>query len=121
ALAELSLAKRDFKNAEKSIGSALLLSPTNAEALRVNGEILRSEGDLAGALSSFTEILNDHPNNVPALLSRATVLVAQKKMTDAQRDVDQARKIAPGAIGGLYLDAFLKARRGEFKDADIEL
>jgi putative PEP-CTERM system TPR-repeat lipoprotein len=121
AIAQLLLAKKDLKGAQSEADAAVGIAPNNPDVLRLDGEILRREGNEAGALSLFNQILAKNPNHIPTLVSRADLYIAKKNLAAAKGDVDRVLKIAPKNRFAIYLSALIEAKTGKFQAADQTL
>jgi putative PEP-CTERM system TPR-repeat lipoprotein len=79
----------------------------NLSAWIVLAEAQRMDGDISGAVASFSKAIEARPTDPRARLGRATVLMAQGKMDEASKDVAEVRKTTGDVPLALYLQAVL--------------
>ena len=106
------------EEADKFIDEAIAASANSSEALQVKGEMLRTRGDLDGAMRLFDEALKIEPKNSLAHLSRANVNIAQGKFKAADADLDPILKASPNNFMANYLRALELAKQQKFAEAD---
>src|SRR5262249_51776516 len=104
--------------ADQLIDEAIAANPRSPEAIQVKGEMLRSRGDLDGAMRLFDAALKIDPKNVPARLSRANVSIAQGKFKAADEDLDPILKASPNLFMANYLRALELDKQQQFAEAD---
>ena len=119
-LAQLLNAKNP-EEADKLIDEATAADPNSAETLQVRGELLRSRGDLDGALRAFGQALQIDPKNLKALLGRAHVAVAQGKFKAADEDLDPILQAAPDNFMANYLRGLEQFKQQQYAAAERTL
>jgi cellulose synthase operon protein C len=119
-LAQLLNAK-DPAAADKLINEALAADPHSAEALQVNGEMLRSRGDLDGAMRLFDQALQIDPKNMLALLGRADIAITRGEFTAADEILDPILQATPDNFMASYLRASELIKRQQYAAADETL
>ncbi|MBN8489066.1 MAG: PEP-CTERM system TPR-repeat protein PrsT [Burkholderiales bacterium] len=122
-VAETKLRIRAGQWAEAKVAAdkAVSLAPTQAAALYVRASLSHSQGDLKGALALYDKLLQHTPAHVDALVSRAGLLLDQKRTSDAARDVAAALKAQPNESRALYLQAQIAQLEGRAADAKAAL
>jgi tetratricopeptide (TPR) repeat protein len=106
------------EEANKLLDEAIAANPTSTEALQVKGEMLRSRGDLEGALRLFDQALKINPKDAAAHLSRAAALIMQGKFKAADDDLDPILKASPNNFMANYLRGFELAKQQQYAAAD---
>ncbi|HEX8654010.1 MAG TPA: tetratricopeptide repeat protein [Allosphingosinicella sp.] len=94
---------------------AVALDPRNTEALRLRGELTRSQYGLSGALPWFDRALEIDPDDVVTLLERAATLADLGRMQEMLVDTRRVLSLQGGNAMAFYLQAMLAARAGEFE------
>ena len=84
----------DALHAKALLERALVLSPGNAEAHGLLGDLARSQGDQAGAKAGYEQSLATSPSYYPALLG-----LADAEWDLGERDAAQRHYIAIIALG----------------------
>ncbi|MEA3017201.1 MAG: hypothetical protein QOI38_1923, partial [Sphingomonadales bacterium] len=105
----------DVAAAIEAADRAVALDARNAEALRLRGELTRSQYGLAGALPWFDRALEIDPDDVIALLERAATLADLGRMQDMLVDTRRVLSLQGGNAMAFYLQVMLAARAGEFE------
>ena len=104
--------------ADKLIDEAIAANPHSPDAIQVKGEMMRSRGDLDGALRLFDEALKIDPKNLTARISRANVNVTQGRFKAADEDLDPILKASPNNFMANYLRALEFDKQQKFGEAD---
>jgi tetratricopeptide (TPR) repeat protein len=84
----------DLVHAKALLERALVLSPGNAEAYGLLGDLARSQGDAAGAKAAYEKALGTSPSYFPALLG-----LADTEWDLGERDAAQRHYIAIVGLG----------------------
>jgi predicted TPR repeat methyltransferase len=84
----------DSAHAKALLERALVLSPDNAEAYGLLGDLARSQGDHAGAKAGYEKALATSPSYYPALLG-----LADTEWDLGERDAAQRHYIAINGLG----------------------
>lgn len=121
AEARVRIRTRQFQEALTAVNKALELAPGKAQPLYVRGTLAHTQGDLKGALSYYDSALQDAPEYVEALVSRAGLLLDLNRPVDVRRDVDALLKVDPKDPRGAYLSSLLAEREGRAGDAKAAL
>jgi putative PEP-CTERM system TPR-repeat lipoprotein len=120
ALARLLILTRELPEAREQVEAARSVDPHQIGVTRITGQLLRAEGDAAGAIAAYSKVLEENPSSVPALAGRADILISENKLPEAQRDVRQALKINKHPQVS-FLAALILAREGKLAEADQAL
>jgi cellulose synthase operon protein C len=117
ALARLLILRRKLPEARKLLDTARAIAPGEIGIALITGELLRAEGDAAGAVAAFSEVLKKHPASVPAMAGRVDALISENKLSEAERDIAQAlrRHSHPQLI---FLAALVRARQDKLAEAN---
>ncbi|HYG30462.1 MAG TPA: tetratricopeptide repeat protein [Allosphingosinicella sp.] len=105
----------DVAAAIAAADQAVALDPRNDEALRLRGELTRSQYGLSGALPWFNRALEIDPDDVITLLERAATLADLGRMEEMLADTRRVLSLQSGNAMAFYLQAMLAARAGEFE------
>ena len=119
-LAQLLNAKAPAE-ADKLIDEAVAADPHSAETLQVNGEMLRTRGDLDGAMHLFDRALQIDPKNLLALLGRADIAITRGDFTTADEILDPILRATPDNFMANYLRATELIKRQQYAAADETL
>lgn len=103
--------------AVQHIERALAKHPGNVECLRFKGNLLRLQGNDAGALLVYRQILALRPNNTQAHIEIATLLIQGKKLAEARVELQAARKSAPQSLLVMYTQALLDFNEAKYPAA----
>jgi len=106
---------RQLKEALAAAERGIALSPGSAEAWYQKGAALHVMGDLKATLAAYDRALGIHANQVEARIARAGLHIDLNRATDAARDLDALRTLAPRDPRAAYLRALLAERN---KDAE---
>lgn len=121
AEAKVRIRTRQFQEALTAVNKALALAPGKAQPLYVRGTLAHTQGDLKGALSYYDKALQDNPEFVEALVSRAGLLLDLNRPADVRRDVDALLRVDSQDPRGAYLSSLLAEREGRAADAKADL
>ncbi len=117
ALARLLILARKLPEAREQLDAARDTAPNQLATTRTLGYLLRAEGDADGAITAFSKVLEARPTSVPALAGRIDALISDNKLSEAQRDLRQARKMS-GHSQIKFLAALVLAREDRLAEAD---
>lgn len=115
--ARLALLRNDTNAAAGSVQHALAADPQNSDTLRFKGDLLRIQGDLAGALAAHHAILEHDRNNVQAYADIAAIHLLEGKPALARQQLESARKIQPASLVILYAQGLLDLAEGKHRAA----
>jgi putative PEP-CTERM system TPR-repeat lipoprotein len=117
ALARLLILQRRLPEARESLDAARAIAPTEIGITRITGELLRAEGDTAGAIAAFSKVLEVAPTSLPARAGRVDALISENKLSEAQRDIGLAlRRNSNSQL--VFLAALILARQDKLAEAD---
>jgi len=119
--ARVALAANDPVTATQKVDRALEINPHSVDALLLKGQLLRSHGDTAGAVTAFGEALVNAPEAVNIRLERANALIALNQFGKAREDVDAVLKVDGRNPLANYFLTVLLARAGDWQGADAAL
>ncbi|BDT66748.1 beta-barrel assembly-enhancing protease [Comamonadaceae bacterium OS-1] len=122
-LAEVPVRIREhkFREAQDAVGRAMALAPNAAEVFYQKAAILHVQGDLNGALASYTQALQINPKHAEARVARAGLFVDLGKSVDAAKDVAETQRLFPREPRAAYLKALLAEKEGNTKAATSAL
>ncbi|MDO6427832.1 PEP-CTERM system TPR-repeat protein PrsT [Thalassotalea sp. 1_MG-2023] len=106
-LAQVAHKKKQFNEVLSLTEQALNVSPLDINALRMQAEVYQLQGklDLAEQAISNAISLNDH--HIPALLTRASILIEQRQYQIALEDVNTILKEIPNEPRANFLKAVI--------------
>jgi cellulose synthase operon protein C len=107
--------------ADKLIDEAVAADPHSAETLQISGEMLRTRGDLDGAMHLFDRALQIDPKNLLALLGRADIAITRGEFTAADEILDPILQATPDNFMASYLRASELIGRQQYAAADETL
>ncbi len=116
-LALLDEKNRQYKAMAENLKKTIELSPTHVQARLKLGEVELLLGEFDAALEQAEVILKGETQNLDALLLKASVLMKQKKQTEAQVIVDGVLKLNPNHIGALVLNTLTNMVKENYNDA----
>jgi cellulose synthase operon protein C len=117
SLARLLILQRKLPEARELLDTARAIAPGQIGIARITGELLRAEGDPAGAVAAFSKVLETHPTSVPAIAGRVDALISEDQLSEAERDVTQALKQNSHAQL-IFLAALIRARQDKLAEAN---
>jgi tetratricopeptide (TPR) repeat protein len=117
ALARLLILQRKLPEARELLDAARAIAPSEIGITRITGELLRAEGDTAGAIAAFSKVLEVAPTSLPAMTGRIDALISEDKLSEAQREVSLASK-QHSHSQLVFLAALILARQDKLAEAD---
>jgi tetratricopeptide (TPR) repeat protein len=105
-----------LQQAVTSCRQAIAQAPGDWILQKQLGRLLENAGDLAGAEAAWTQIVQSLPHSAMAHCGLASTLVRQKRLHEAEREYQTARRIEPHsaeALNGLALALALQGREQE--------
>ena len=116
-LARLAALDQQLAAAQLLIDQAIKGSPDSVEALRLQGDLQRLQGNNAGARQAYQRILTLKPDQVQARIDLANLDIGENRFAEAAAQLAAARKSAAGNLGVLQAQALLDFRQGKHKAA----
>lgn len=121
-LARLAIAQgRGVAGALEHVESALAAQPRDAEAWVMKADLLRANGDAAGAAEAYRQALQSDANHHGARLALATLLIQRNQVDAARAELDKVRKSAPDNLLAYYVSATLAYREKRYPQAREDL
>jgi len=117
----MALAWNEFAEAQRLSEKALHLNPDSPTAQLLRGVLLRSKGDLEGALGAVLKALQRDPRYLPALIQAAELSWGLEKSKEARAFLGLAEGLSPGNPSVLLLTAYMDLARGESDKAKRRL
>jgi cellulose synthase operon protein C len=117
ALANLLILERKLPEARELLDAARSLAPDAIGITRITGELLRAEGDAAGAVAAFSQVLETHPTSVPAMAGRIDALISENKLSEAEQDLGLALSKSKHSQL-VFLAALVRARQDKLAKAN---
>lgn len=111
ASGQMDQAKVQSAKAGELAQLSLRMDPSNLTGRRLLADVLFGEQSFAEAAASYTDYLNERPDDVEAMVRLGVALAATNKLDEALGHVRQAVKLDPGnGEARWYLATFLLAR-----------
>ncbi|HSD38790.1 MAG TPA: tetratricopeptide repeat protein, partial [Rhodocyclaceae bacterium] len=107
------LARGQGERARLLADRAVAMAPTNADAWNMSASVAHAAGDLRTALDRYSKSLLLEPGLIDARIARSAIYLDQKRDTDAERDLDELKRVMPKEARASYLRAVLAGRRGK--------
>lgn len=117
----MALAWNESAEAQRLSDKALNLNPDSPTAQLLRGVLLRSKGDLEGALGAVSKALQRDPRYLPALIQAAELCWGLERSKEARAFLDRAGGLSPGNPSVLLLTAYMDLARGEWTKAKERL
>lgn len=115
--ARLALLTQDGKAAMEEVTLALQANPSDTDALRLRGDLLRAQGELQQSMAAYAAILGFDKGNVQAHADIAAVYLLQGRPDLARQELEGARKFQPASLVLVYAQALLELGEGQHKAA----
>lgn len=112
---------RQFNEAAAAVDRALSLAPEAAEVWYQKGSVAHVSGDLQAALTAYSQAIKAQPGHVETRVARAGLLLDLNRATEAEADLTELGRIAPGEPRAAYLKALLSERNGKSEEARAAL
>jgi len=116
-LAQCATAERDMTKAREWLDAALKIKDKQARTWILVGGVEQLNKDIEGALTAYSNALKLEPNNLEALLGRATINTRLGHMEPARVDIEKVRMLAPKSLGASYLQALFQFKEKKYADA----
>ncbi len=112
---------RQFKEATTAAERGLALAPGNAEGWYQKGSVLHVMGDLKSTLAAYDRTIEIDPNHADARIARAGLYIDLNRASDAAKDLDALKDVAPKDPRAAYLRALLAERNKDTAAANAAL
>ena len=115
-LAQCAIAVRDMPKARKWLDDALKIKERQAQTWGYLGDWEQLSKNQPAALAAYAKALEIEPNNLKALQDHATLSIAMGKLEQARQDIEKTHKLAPKALGSIYLQALYDFQQRKFPE-----
>jgi len=112
-LSQAFLAMEEYDEAYKFVQQALTYDRNNPDIAVLEGRIKIGQGDVPGARTLFTGVLDDQPNNIEARLGMAEAEIAEGKQKNALARYQDTLRLAPESTAALLSLAMLSDEMGD--------
>ncbi|NBC12758.1 MAG: tetratricopeptide repeat protein, partial [Gammaproteobacteria bacterium] len=102
-LVQLALLDGDIDGADAASGRLREQYPQDPDIMLLRAEVERRAERPEAAVALYGEVLELEPENLRALLGRATTLVSLERFDDARTDLEQVDAIQPNIVIASYL------------------
>jgi cellulose synthase operon protein C len=107
---------RDFDGAIAGADDVIAKAPKSFEAWKLKGDILYFlKNQPADALAAYRKVVEIKPDILLGYNGILTILLAQNNLTEAAKELEQLKKIAPNHPQSKYLQAQLAYQQRDFK------
>jgi putative PEP-CTERM system TPR-repeat lipoprotein len=120
-LVQLALLDGDIATADAASERLLERYPQEPDVLLLRAEVERRAERPEAAVSRFGEVLVLEPENLRALLGRATTLVSMRRFDEARADLEQAEGIQPNIVIVSYLRGVMAFYERDWEQAGEHL
>jgi len=117
SLAYVALLERDTAQARQWLTQAAERRPDDERVLNLLGRVAQAEGDYAQARRLYAETLSFHPASVRSFLGLAWTAYEEHNLPEALHWFAQALRIEPENPHALTGSGLVKARMGEYDEA----
>ena len=120
-LARIAAIQADLPKAYSIIDETLEKAPKSAAALELKGDLLNYQGRIAEASAAFGQAVAAEPARLSARLKLFELLVRQRKVAEAQAQVDEFKSLSPRNPLNHYFNAVLALENGQPEKARDEV
>lgn len=106
-LAQVAYKKKQFEDVLLYCEQALKVAPLNINAMRMKAEVYQLQGKMTLAEQAISNALSLNERHIPALLTRASILIEQQNYQLALEDVDTVLADIPNEPRANFLKAVL--------------
>ena len=107
---------QDFDAALALVESILAKAPTNNEALKLKGDILfYGKSQPIEALAAYRKAVESRPNFLPGHAAILNLLLQQKKLDEATKQLDLMKQVAAGHPQTKYFETLLAYQKQDLK------
>jgi len=114
-LAQTFMFQQKYEEALVEAKQAYTMSPADEKAIQMVATIEQLLGNHDGVLEIISQAIEINPQNFPALLTRATSLIAKEDFTAALNDVDVILAEIPNEPKANYLKALIQISLEDFE------
>ena len=105
--ARLAASSRDLKQAAEKVDAALAIAPSDWQSLELKADLLTATNQREQALAAYRKTTEARPDAVRAHAAIVSLLVGQKKIDEAAKQVAEMKRVAPAHPETQYLQAWL--------------
>jgi tetratricopeptide (TPR) repeat protein len=102
--------------AEANVNAGLALAPSDSDLLAMRALSLQDR-DPAGAMREANQAVKNDPLNTDVLWLRARILLAEKRLEDAEKDLTKALDLEPDYFRARHLRAAVRVHLKRYADA----
>jgi putative PEP-CTERM system TPR-repeat lipoprotein len=107
----------NLAEASKTIDDALAIAPSAHDALQLKGDILVAQKQVEPALAAYQKALDAKPDFLAAHTAIVSLLIQQRKIEEAAKQVNAMKQVAPKHPQTLYLQALVAYLQKDFPAA----
>lgn len=115
--ARLLATQKDFKGAQVVLDKVLTSPKPTADAWFLDGEMKAVQGLGEQSLASYRKVYEVSPENIRARSIVISALSTQDRLSEARKELDALRKVAPKSPDVNYLDGMILVKERKFVDA----
>jgi putative PEP-CTERM system TPR-repeat lipoprotein len=115
--AQVAVLSRDLKEASTKVDAALAIAPNDWQALELKGDVLMAGNQREKALAAYRQATAARPDAVRAHGAIITLLMQERKVDDAAKQVDEMKQAAPNHPQTAYFQAWLAYEQKDFAAA----
>ncbi len=106
-MAKLALAQKDLNGAMQLAEQAVAKNPDSIESWLFKGDLLRAQSKIDASLAAYDQVLRIKPGDAGAHIAKAYVEIGSGKVSEAQADINAAKKSTPNSLIVFYTQALL--------------
>lgn len=114
---DVALAHHDLVAARKTLAEAVAIDPHAKEVLLLQAALLVNAGNPQGALPVLEQAKAGSPSDPIVRFQLVNALIAAGENAKAAAELNAVRKMVPGSVEGIYLQALLELRAGNAEAA----
>ena len=109
---------KDYDGALAAADAIIAKTPTNFDAWKLKGDIqYYAKGQPTEALASYRKTIEIKPDYLPGHSGILAILLGQNNLADAEKQLEQLKKVAPNHPQTKYLQTQLAYQKKDFKSA----
>ena len=113
----LAASARDLQQAAAKLDAALAIAPRDWQSLELRADVLMAMKQREQALAAYRKTTEAKPDAMRAHAAIVTLLMEQKNIEGAAKQIDEMKRIAPAHPETLYLQAWLAYTQKDFAAA----